>query len=303
MTRRPSRLRRSQLAVPGSSEKMLTKGAASNADHVFCDLEDAVAPSAKVAARDCIAEALNTLDWGKKTRCVRVNDVGTQWCYEDIITILEKAGGNVDTIMLPKPFNAADVLFADKLIGQLEKKLKLKKRIGLEVLIEEVEALQNVEEIAMSCDRLEALIFGMGDFSASMGIDVRSIGGDSAYPGDIFHYPRFRITMAARAAGIDAIDGPFANFKDSEAYTEECRRALALGMVGKWAIHPAQIDPAIQTFTPDEKDVARAREMAAAYAEAEAKGIGSVNVNGMMVDVASIRLLKNTLDRADLIGM
>lgn len=304
MSQRPLRLRRSQLAVPGSSEKMLGKGAASAADHVFCDLEDAVAPSAKESARHQIVDALNNLDWGKKTRCVRVNDTTTQWCYEDIITVVEGAGENLDTIMVPKVMDGADVLFADKLISQLEQKLNLKKRIGLEVLIEEVEALQNVEEIATASPRLEAMIFGMGDYSASMGVDMREIGGANAsYPGDIWHYARFKITVAARAAGIDAVDGPYANFKDDDGFRVECKRANTLGMVGKWAIHPAQIEPALETFSPRDKDVAMAREMAEVYAKAEAEGLGSVNHKGMMVDAASIRLLNNIIKKADLIGM
>ena len=144
---------------------MLRKGAESKADHVFCDLEDAVAPSAKVEARSQIAWALNNLDWGRKVRCVRINDVGTQWCHDDIIEIVTKAGNRLDTIMLPKPYNAADVIFLDRMLGQLEKKLKLERRIGIEVLIEEVQALQNVEEIARCSDRMESLIFGMGDYS------------------------------------------------------------------------------------------------------------------------------------------
>jgi len=301
--KRPARLRRTQLAVPGVSEKMLSKAAASNADHVFCDLEDAVAPSAKPGARLTIADALNNLDWGKTVRCVRVNDVGTEWCHEDIITIVEKAGENLDTIMLPKPMNAADVQFADKLLTQLEKKLKLSKRIGLEVLIEEVQAMQNVNEIANSCERLECMIFGMGDYAASQGLAVRNIGTTDGYPGDIFHYPRYQMTIAARAAGIDAVDGPFANFKDEEAFRVECKRALTLGMVGKWAIHPAQIEPALDVFSPAQRDVDFAREIIDVYRKAEAEGIGSVGHKGVMVDAASARLFQNTVDRADLIGM
>lgn len=300
---RPRRARRSQLSVPGSSEKMLEKGAASLADHVFCDLEDAVAPAAKVEARNKIAWALNNLDWGRKTRCVRINDVTTEWCHGDIIEIVEKAGANVDTIMLTKPFSAADVVFLDRMLLQLEKKLKLEKQIGIEVLIEEVQALQNVEEISRSSSRLECLIFGMGDYSGSQGIDTRDIGGDGGYPGDIFHYARWRITMAARAAGIDAVDGPYANFKSESGYREEAKRAKALGMVGKWAIHPSQIAPAIDVFSPDAEEVARARKMRSAYYEAEARGLGAVQVDGVMVDVAVLRLVKNTLDRADLYGM
>ncbi|MGE0829198.1 MAG: CoA ester lyase [Hyphomonadaceae bacterium] len=303
MSNRPPRLRRSQLSVPGSSEKMLEKGAASKADHVFCDLEDAVAPSAKVEARSKIAWALNNLNWGKKTRCVRINDVTTEWCHGDIIEIVEKAGANVDTIMLTKPYTAADVIFLDRMLNQLEKKLKLERRIGIEVLIEEVQALQNVEEIAHCTDRLECLIFGMGDYSGSQGIDTKEIGEGGGYPGDIFHYARFRITMAARAAKLDAVDGPFANFKDEAAYRREATRARSLGMVGKWAIHPSQIEPALDVFSPDAAEVAQARKMEAAYREAEARGLGAVQVDGVMIDVAVLRLVRNTLAKADLIGM
>ncbi len=303
MTQRPRRARRSQLSVPGSSEKMLRKGAESQADHVFCDLEDAVAPSAKVEARDKIAWALNNLDWGKKTRCVRINDVTTEWCHGDIISIVENAGANLDTIMLTKPYSAADVIFLDRMLGQLEKKLKLERRIGIEVLIEEVQALQNVEEISRCSDRLECLIFGMGDYSGSQGIDTRDIGESGSYPGDIFHYARFRITMAARAAGLDAVDGPFANFSNEAAFRSEAQRAKSLGMVGKWAIHPSQIAPALDVFSPDQREVDRARKMEAAYREAEARGLGAVQVDGVMVDVAVLRLVRNTLDKAELYGL
>ena len=303
MIQRIKRARRSQLSVPGSSEKMLRKGAESAADHVFCDLEDAVAPSVKVEARDKIAWALNNLDWGKKTRCVRINDVTTEWCHGDIITVVEKAGANLDTIMLTKPYSAADVVFLDRMLVQLEKKLKLERRIGIEVLIEEVQALQNVEEISRCSDRLECLIFGMGDYSGSQGIDTRDIGASGSYPGDIFHYARFRITMAARAAGLDAVDGPFANFRDEDGFRSEARRAKSLGMVGKWAIHPSQIAPALEVFSPSQAEVARARKMEAAYREAEAQGLGAVQVDGVMVDVAVLRLVRNTLDKADLYGL
>ena len=197
---RPARLRRVQLSVPGSSEKMLQKAAGSDADHVFCDLEDAVAPSAKPGARELIATALNELDWGKKTRCVRINDVTTQWCHDDIITLVEKAGKNIDTIMLTKPRSASDVMFLHLMLHQLEQKLGLKRRIGIEVLIEEVEALQNVEAIATCSDRMECLIFGMGDYSAAQGIDTRVIGEGGDYPGDIFHYARFRVTRAQQVS-------------------------------------------------------------------------------------------------------
>jgi citrate lyase subunit beta/citryl-CoA lyase len=304
MQERPRRLRRVQLSVPGSSEKMMAKAAASAADHVFLDLEDAVAPSAKVEARGKIVTALKTLSWGRKTRCVRINDLSTKYAYQDVITVVEGAGENLDTIMVPKVLSGTDVHFAATLLNQIEQNIGLKRRIGIEVLIEEVQGLQNVEEICRASPRMECVIFGMGDYSASQGIDIRAVGGETGYPGDIWHYPRFRMAMAARAAGIDPVDGPYANFRNPDVYREECRRASMLGCVGKWAIHPAQIDVALEVFTPKQDDVDRARKLAAAYAKAEAEGLGAVNVDGVMVDVASIRILRNTvLDKADLIGM
>jgi citrate lyase subunit beta/citryl-CoA lyase len=303
MTQRPRRARRSQLAVPGSNEAMIAKAAASQADHVFCDLEDAVAPSAKVEARQKVIWALNNLDWGTKTRCVRVNDPSTEWCHDDIIDIVEGAGANLDTIILAKPYCAADVVFLDLLLGQLERKLKLDKRIGVEVLIEEVRALQDVENIARSTDRLEALIFGMGDFSASQGIDSRVLNRTDLYPGDAFHYARSRIVMAARAVGADAVDGPYPNFKHEAGFREEAERARTLGMVGKWAIHPSQIAPALEIFTPPAAEIAQARKIEAAYREALDRGVGAVQVDGMMIDVALIRLAQNTLDKAEQFGL
>ncbi|MFO1085953.1 MAG: CoA ester lyase [Reyranellaceae bacterium] len=304
MTDRPRRARRVQLSTPGSSEKMIQKAAESKADHVFLDLEDAVAPSQKREARRKIVEGLKSLDWGKKTRCVRINDLTTEYAFEDIIEVVEGAGEHLDTIMMTKVLTPADVLFADKLLHQLEKKLKLKRRIGLEALIEEVEGMQNVDAIAACTPRLECLVFGMGDFSASMGVTNKNVGETDGYPGDIWHYARFRLVMACRAAGIDPVDGPFADFRSPDAYREECRRSMILGCVGKWAIHPSQIDIALDVYSPKKEDVERARKLEKAYAEAEAEGLGAINVDGIMVDVASIRILRNTvLNKADLFGM
>src|SRR5882724_6452124 len=287
MQERKKRLRRVELAVPASNERMMAKAAASKADMVFLDLEDAVAPKAKVEARAKAVEALKSLDWSGKTRCVRINDLGTEWAFEDIITVVEGAHQHLDVIMIPKVMRGSDVLFVDTLLSQLEKKLRIERRIGLEVLIEE----------------LEAMIYGVGDFSASQGIDLGAVYGPNGYPGDIWHYGRQKITIAARAAGIDAIDGPFGNFKDVAAYSEECRRAKLIGMVGKWAIHPAQIEHAIAAFSPSRADVDAARAMTKAYREAEAQGLGAVTYNGEMIDAATIRLVKNVIDKADLIGM
>lgn len=302
--RPPRRARRVQLSTPGSSEKMIQKAAESKADHVFLDLEDAVAPSQKREARKKIIQGLKTLDWGKKTRCVRINDLTTEYAYEDIIEVVEGAGEHLDTIMMTKVMTPADVLFADKLLHQMEKKLKLKRRIGLEALIEEVEGMQNVDAIAKCTPRLECLVFGMGDFSASMGVTNKNVGDSGGYPGDVWHYARFRLIMACRAAGIDPVDGPFADFKNPDAFREECKRSMILGAVGKWAIHPSQIDIALDVYSPKPEDIVRARKLEKAYAEAEAQGLGAINVDGIMVDVASIRILRNTvLNKADLYGL
>ncbi|WP_456280346.1 CoA ester lyase [Cupriavidus sp. JZ107] len=300
---RPRRLRRCQLSVPGSSEKMMSKAAAMDVDFVFLDLEDAVAPAEKRPARAKIVDALNGLDWGRTTRCVRVNDLTTEYAYEDIIDVVEGAGANLDVIMLPKAMSAADVQFVDKLLTMMEIKLKLPHRIGIDVLIEEVEAMMNVEAIAASTPRLECLIFGMGDYSASQGVSVRDIGGSGGYPGDIWHYQRHRLTIAARAHRLDAVDGPFADFRDPDVYLQEARRAMILGMVGKWAIHPSQVELAQQVFSPSPDDVARARDMMRAYDAALAQGLGAVQYDGKMIDIASIRIVRNLVERAALIGM
>ena len=303
MQERPKRLRRCQLSVPGSSEKMMQKASVLGVDFVFLDLEDAVAPSEKRPSRARIVNALNSLNWGRSTRCVRINDLTTEYAYEDIIEVVEGARENLDVIMLPKAMSAADVLFVDKLLTMMEKKLGLKKRIGVDVLIEEVEAMMRVEEIAASTPRLECLIFGMGDYSASQGVTLRDIGGGSSYPGDIWHYQRHKLTIAARANKIDAVDGPYADFKNPAAFNEECRRAMILGMVGKWAIHPSQVELAQAAFSPAAADVARARDMMRAYDAALAQGLGAVQYEGKMIDIASVRIVKNMVDRADLIGM
>ncbi|MEQ9452031.1 MAG: CoA ester lyase [Pseudomonadales bacterium] len=300
----PRRHRRCQLSVPGSNPKMIQKAADSGVDHVFLDLEDACAPNQKVAARSNIVDALNNLDWGNTVRCVRINDTGTEWCHDDVITVVEQAGERLDTIMLTKPFDASDVQFVDKLLTQLELKLKLDKKIGLELLIEETLGLQNVESIAASTPRLEAMIFGMGDYSASQGLDFDAIyGPDYKYPGDVFHYAKFRVAMAARARGIDAIDGPFADIRNTRAYRNSCLQARALGMVGKWALHPAQIEHAQEVFTPDPEKIAKARKMTAAYRESEARGEGAVMIDGEFADAATARLYANTLDLAELYGL
>ncbi|MEE2777595.1 MAG: CoA ester lyase [Acidobacteriota bacterium] len=297
------RLRRSELSTPASSEKMMSKAAACDADLVFLDLEDAVAPSEKEGARTMAVEALNSLDWKPQTVAVRVNDAESHWAYEDVITVVEGAGHKIDLLILPKVKAPRDVWFFDTLLEQIEKKLGLQKKIGLEILIEEVEALACVEELARCCPRLEALILGVGDLSASQGMKLGQIGGsDERYPGDIWHFARARLVVAARAAGIDAIDGPYANFRNPDGYVRQASWAAALGFVGKWAIHPSQIELANQVYSPTDEEITEARNMIEEVRKAEEGGMGAANTGGVMIDAATARIFQVIVDRAELMG-
>lgn len=297
---RPTRLRRSELSTPGSNPAMIAKAAAGDADLVFLDLEDAVSPNEKVPSRKNIVEGLNNLDWGKKTRAVRINGTHTHWCYEDLVEVVTGAGKNLDVIIVPKPKSPRDVWFVDTLLTQLENQLGLEEgRIGLELLIEETEALARVEEIAACSPRLEALILGFGDFSASQGMRLSLHGkGEGKYPGDPWSYHRNRMIVAAKANGLDAIDGPFADFRDDEGYRREATWASALGAVGKWAIHPAQVPIANDVYSPTDAEIARAQKVIAQVREAEDAGTGAANAGGVMIDAATARLYEVTLERA-----
>ena len=298
MNQRVHRPRKVQLAVPGFSEKMIRKAAQSEADHVFLDLEDATAPNAKDDARRLVIELLNELDFGKTVRCVRINDVKTRWAYKDIVELMRGAGGKLDTIMLPKAESARDIWFVETLLEQLELDLGLTKKVGIEALVETAAGMMNVSEIAGASPRLEALIFGVGDYTASQKMDPSVLHGRSGYPGDVWHYGRYHLITACRAHGIDAIDGPFPNFKDVDGYREECRRGFILGATGKWAIHPTQVPIALEVFTPPAEEVAKATAMIKAYKKAEAEGLGAIQVDGELLDAASVRILQNVLDRA-----
>ncbi len=299
----PIRLRRCQLSVPGSSEKMMAKSAGLGCDAVFLDLEDAVAPNAKAEARGLVVEALNAHDWQPKTLSVRINDVSTEHCHDDIIEVVTGAGEKLDTIILTKANSVQDVMFVHLLLDQLEKKLGLRKRIGIECLIEEVEGMMRVEEIAGCSDRIEAMAFGMGDYAASQQMDLRSIGDAGNYPPDMWHYPRFKIIIACRAHGIDPVDGPIADFRDTETFMQECQRVKTLGMSGKWAIHPSQVEIAEGVFAPSQDEVDTARKQKKAYEEALNEGLGAIQVDGVMIDAASIRMSQHIIAKADLIGM
>lgn len=297
------RLRRSELAVPGSQEKMILKAAESDADLVFLDLEDAVAPAQKESARARVVDALRDVDWGRRTRAVRINSVDTVWAHDDIIDIVSKAGQRLDIIIIPKVKAPRDVWFVETLLAQLEAKLRLDRRIGLEVLIEETEALARVEDIAAASPRLEALILGVGDLSASQGIRTGHISDPALrYPGDMWHYARNRMIVAARANGIDAIDGPYPNYRDADGYRREANWGSTLGCAGKWCIHPSQIEIANEVFAPSEKEIALAKRMCEAYEAAQSGGAGAAGESGVLVDAASVRIFQGVLERARLTG-
>jgi len=293
------RLRRSELAVPGASSKMITKAAASDADLVFLDLEDAVAPARKVAARDTVVAGLTNLDWGRTVRAVRVNGADTQWATDDVITVVEQAGEHLDVLIIPKVKAPRDVWFFETLLDQLEAKLGLTRKIGLEALIEEAEALSRVEEIAGCSPRLEALILGFGDLAASLGFRIgHEVDAAYRYPGDPWHAARARMIAAARAHGLDAIDGPFPNFRDGEAYRREASWASTLGAVGKWCIHPSQVELANDVFAPTTNEIELARSMCDAYQAAAHGGDGAAGHGGFLVDAASLRIFEAVLERA-----
>ncbi|MBA2492112.1 MAG: CoA ester lyase [Gammaproteobacteria bacterium] len=293
------RLQRSELAVPGSNPGMFEKSSKSEVDYIFLDLEDAVAPDDKPKARKNIIEALNDIDWRgrKKTMSIRINGLDTHYMYRDVVDILEQAGKNLDTILIPKVGVPGDVYLIDCLITQIEQGMDFgDHRIGIEVLIETALGMANVEAIATSSKRLEAMHFGVADYAASNRARTVSIGGlNPDYPGDQWHAALTRMTVACRAYGLRPIDGPFGDFNDPEGFTLAAKRAAALGIEGKWAIHPSQIELANDVFTPPDAEVKQARRMLEALKEAARQGKGAAQVDGKMIDAATARMAENVV--------
>lgn len=301
----PARLNRSELAVPGSQPNMFEKAAKSNADVVFLDLEDAVAPDEKPQARKNIIKALNELDWGKKTMSLRINGLDTHYMYRDVVDVVEQAGERLDLIMIPKVGTAADVYAVDMLVTQIEDAKGYKKRIGFEHIIETALGMQNINEIAAASKRNESLHFGVADYAASTRARTTVIGGVNEHYsvltdklddgsrqihwGDMWHYALSRMVVAARANGLRPVDGPFGDFSDPDGYKAAAYRAAVLGCEGKWAIHPSQIDLANEVMSPSAAEVERAQRILDAMAKAEAEGKGAVSLDGRLIDYASIR--------------
>ncbi len=302
------RLQRSELAVPASSPEMFEKAAKSDADYIFLDCEDAVVPDDKEQARKNVIEALNDIDWSSKTISVRINGLDTHYMYRDVVDIIEQAGKNLDTILIPKVGTAQDVYAVDMLVTQVEDAMGLKKRIGLECLIETALGGANVMSIATASKRLEAFHFGVGDYAASMRSRTTIIGGlnpDYVCEGalnDQWHTSQVQMLTACRAFGLRAIDGPFGDFSDPDAYRAAARRVAALGYDGKWAIHPKQIPLANEVMSPPDKDVTHARRVLEALEEAAAAGKGAAQLDGKMIDIASEKMARNLISQADQIA-
>ena len=290
------RLQRSELAVPGSNPGMFEKAANSAADYVFLDLEDAVSPADKVQARKNVIEGLRDIDWsGKgKTVSVRINSIDTHYMYRDLVDLVEQAGDCVDTILIPKVGVAADVYMVDAMLTQIEESMGFSNRIGIETLIETTLGMANVDSIATSSPRMEAMHFGVADYAASCRARTTSIGGlNPDYPGDQWHHGLSRMLVACRAYGLRPIDGPFGDFNDLDGFRLGAKRAAAMGYEGKWAIHPSQIELANEVYSPSTEEVDRAKRILAALEEAAAQGKGAAQLDGRMIDVASARMAEN----------
>ena len=299
-----TRLQRSELAVPGSSPHMFEKAINSNADYIFLDLEDAVSPNDKIKARENIIKSLREMPWkeSKKTISIRINSLDTYYMYRDIIEIIEEVGDKIDTILIPKVGTASDVYLVDCLLSQIEESKNFKEKIGLECLIETALGMSNIKQIAISSDRLEALHFGVADYAASIQARTVVIGGlNPDYPGDQWHHGLSQLAMTCRAYGLRAIDGPFGDFKDPEAYTNSAKRAAAIGFEGKWAIHPSQIELANNVFSPLEEEVQKASRIIEELKKASNEGKGAAQLDGRMIDAASARMAKNIVNLSNLI--
>ena len=310
------RLHRSELAVPGSQPKLFEKAAASDADVIFLDLEDAVAPDDKEQARKNVIEALNDIDWSGHTMTVRINGLDTHYMYRDVIDVVEQAGRNLDLIMIPKVGTASDVYAVDMLVTQVEDAMGYDKRIGFSHIIETALGMANIHEIAGASPRNEALHFGVADYAASTKARTTNIGGVNpnyavltdagedggerdTHWGDMWHYAIARMVVAARAHGLRPIDGPFGDFSDADGYRAAAFRAATLGCEGKWAIHPSQIAMANEVNSPSEAEVTKAKRIIEAMAEAGKSGQGAVSLDGRLIDIASIKQAEVMVKKAE----
>lgn len=301
------RLERSVLLAPASNWGMIQKTAASRADAVCIDLEDAVAPDEKEASRANVIRAYRELDFGDKLKMYRMNGLDTHFAYRDIVEIVEAAGDRIDLIVVPKVNRPEDIYVVETLLGQIESYRKYSRPIGIEALIETALGCVNIREIAACSERLEGFVYGPGDYAASARMPMESIGeldeNDRVYPGHRWHHVMHSIVSAARAYNKRAIDGPFAGIKNAEGLLHSCKIGRAMGFDGKWCIHPGQIETVNQTFVPSDKDIAWARTVLDEYEAALREGRGAISVKGKMIDVASLRMCRTIVERARLAGL
>jgi citrate lyase beta subunit len=286
---------------------MTAKSLTLPADEIMLDLEDGVAMEEKESAREKVIRAFLELDWGSHVRAYRINGMDTPFAYRDIIDVVEQAGDRIDIMVMPKVETAAEVQFVDMLLRQIEMRLAKKLDIGLEPSIETARGMLNAGEIAFASPRIETLVFGVADYGASLTMPSRGISGhgdaEDVYPGHRWHFPMSRMAMAAKAAGLEAIDAPYGDFKDQAGLEKSCQMAVALGYDGKWAIHPAQLETINRAFTPSAEDVSRSVRVLRAYQEAKARGAGATALDGKMVDGASIRVARITYEHARRLGL
>jgi len=298
------RLERSMLFVPANNWRMIEKAAASDADAVCLDLEDAVPVEHKAASRAQVVRALRELDFGRRLRMFRINGLDTGFAYRDLVDVVEAAGDRLDLVMLPKAAGPGDVDFVARLLTQIEQDRGFATPIGIEAQIETARGFLYCREIAAASPRLEALIFGAGDYAASMQMPSTGIGDfdqhDALYPGHRWHAPMHTIVAAARSYNLRCMDSPYAAFRDAAGFERSCRIARALGFDGKQCIHPSQLDTARAVFTPDAEAVAQARRILAAYDDAAAAGRGAVTLDGKMIDAANLRMARGVVAKAEL---
>jgi citrate lyase subunit beta/citryl-CoA lyase len=289
------------LFVPGSKPALMPKAAAGEADAVCFDLEDSVVADEKAASRSHVVRGLQEIDFGGRTRLVRINALDTHYAYRDLVEVIEDAGDRVDVVMVPKADGAGDIAFVDRLLTQIEAHRGYGHRIGIEAQIESARGFLHVREIAAASPRLEGLVFGPGDFAASMGMPLANIGEsdryDADYPGHRWHAVMQTIVAAARAYGLRCMDGPYAGYKDTAGLERACRVARALGFDGKQCIHPAQLATVNAFFSPSDEEVSAARAVVQAYEAAVAAGQGAATHDGRMIDAVSLRMARTVLAR------
>ncbi|MGH9888981.1 MAG: HpcH/HpaI aldolase/citrate lyase family protein [bacterium] len=298
-----NRRERNMLFVPAARWPMIVKASASEADAVCIDLEDSVPTADKEASRANVVRALTELDFGARTRMFRMNAVDTPFAYRDLVEVVEAAGDRIDAVMLPKASSAHDVQFVATLLAQIESRQRFTRQIGVEAQIESAAGVVWIREIANASPRLEALIFGAGDYAASMRMPAAGIGtfdeNDDLYPGHRWHAAMHAIVATARAAGLRCIDGPYSDYGDLTGFQRACRIARAMGFDGKQCIHPGQLAAAKAVFTPAKSEIAHARRVVAAYEAGAASGRGAVSLDGKMVDEANVRMARSVLNQIE----